>query len=103
MAMGQIFSFIQLQGQMKWGFAKDNPFVMALMGVPISLVFIYCTKLFNEHFGVNWPGRLIGQSIGVIMFTIMSWVLFRETLTIKTVVCLMLAFIIVFIQIYWKD
>lgn len=100
--LAQILSFVQLQGQMKWAFAKNNPLVMMLFGLPIGLIFIHTTKLFNEHFGVNWPGRLVGQAVGVIMFSVLSWVLFREPVTVKTAICIGLAFLIVAIQIFYK-
>jgi MFS superfamily sulfate permease-like transporter len=97
-----ILTFIQLQGQLIWKFPKDNPYIMMLLGLPISLVYINTTRLFNEQFGANWPGRLIGFGIGIIMFTIMSWVMFREHPNPKTIVCLVLAFGIVAIQLFGK-
>jgi len=101
-AVGQVLSFIQLQGQTIWKFPKDNPLVMMLLGLPISLIFIYSTKIMNAHFGVNWPGRIMGFGVGVIVFTFMSWLLVKELPTPKTLVCLGLAFIIIGVQIFWK-
>jgi multidrug transporter EmrE-like cation transporter len=100
--LAQVISFIQLQGQMAWKFPKENPYVMMLLGLPISLIFIKTTKIFNEAFDANWPGRLIGFGVGVIVFTIMSWLIFEESPTPKTLVCLGLAFTIVLLQIFWK-
>jgi len=100
--LAQVISFIQLQGQMVWKFPKENPYVMMLLGLPISLIFIKTTKIFNEAFDANWPGRLIGFGVGVIVFTIMSWLVFEESPTPKTLVCLGLAFTIVLLQIFWK-
>jgi len=100
--IGQTLSFIQLQGQLAWKFARDNTFIMVLMGLPISYVIIKATKLFNDHFATNWPGRVIGFGVGIIIFSIMSWFIFKELPTMKTIVCLMLAFSIIFIQIFWK-
>ena len=101
-AVGQIISFIQLQGQSVWKFPKDNPYVMMLLGLPISLIFIHSTRIMNEHFNASWPGRLIGFGVGVVIFTIMSWFLFREYPTPKTLTCLGLASLIVILQIFWK-
>ena len=101
-AIGQVMSFIQLQGQSIWKFPKDNPYVMMLLGLPISLLFIKSTKLMNEHFLASWPGRLIGFGVGVVVFTVMSWFLFREHPTPKTLTCLGLASLIVILQIFWK-
>lgn len=100
--IAQVISFIQLQGQMAWKFPRENPYVMMLLGLPISLIFIKTTKIFNEAYDANWPGRLIGFGIGVIVFTIMSWFVFREHPSPKTLTCLALAFTIVVLQIFWK-
>jgi multidrug transporter EmrE-like cation transporter len=102
-AFAQVMSFIQLQGQIAWKFPRENPYIMMLLGLPISLIFIKTTKLFNEHFQANWPGRLIGFGIGIIIFTIMSWIVFKEHPTPKTLVCLALASTIVALQIFWKN
>jgi len=102
-AIAQVISFIQLQGQVIWKFPKDNPYVMMLLGLPISLIFIHSTRVMNEHFGASWPGRLIGFGVGVVIFTVMSWILFREHPTPKTLTCLGLASLIVILQVFWKQ
>lgn len=100
--LAQVILFVQLQGQMIWKFPKENPYIMMFLGLPISLIFIRTTKIFNEQFDANWPGRLIGFGVGVIVFTIMSWLMFNEHPTPKTITCLVLAFTIVLLQIFWK-
>mgnify|MGYP003342921036 FL=1 len=100
--IAQIISFVQLQGQIAWKFPKENPYIMMFLGLPISLILIKSTKAFNEIFDANWPGRLIGFGVGVIIFTIMSWIVFKEHPTPKTLTCLALAFTIVTLQIFWK-
>lgn len=100
--IAQVISFIQLQGQIAWKFPRENPYIMMLLGLPISLIFIKTTKIFNEAFDANWPGRLIGFGLGVIVFTFMSWLVFKEHPTPKTLTCLALAFTIVVLQIFWK-
>jgi hypothetical protein len=45
---------------------------------------------------------LIGFSIGITVFTIMSQLLFAEGLNLKTVICLLLGLTILVIQLYWK-
>ncbi len=52
--------------------------------------------------GVLWPTRLIGFSVGIVVFAIMSKVLFGETISTKTAVCICLALLIVVVQIFWK-
>jgi hypothetical protein len=101
--VAQILTFTQLQGQFKFQWMKDNYFLTSLMGVPISLLFIKSVSCFVEYFnGEKWPSRLLGFSIGAVIFTIMSWAWFKEPLSLKTLVCLGLAVCIMLIQLFWK-
>lgn len=101
--LAQIFTFIQLQGQFRWEWAKSHPFMMSLMGVPISLLYLGSVKHLVSHFeGQLWPSRLLGFAIGAIVFTAMSWTWFKEPLSIKTLTCLGLALCIMGIQLFWK-
>jgi hypothetical protein len=52
--------------------------------------------------GQLWPGRIIGFSIGILVFTIMSILLFGEGINSKTGICLFLSILILLIQIFWK-
>lgn len=98
----QVVSYIQTQGQTKWPFLKDYTLVMACLSVPIGFMLIKYTEIVNQHFNATWQGRLIGQGMGIMVFSIMSYIVFREPLTIKTVICLMLSLAIILINIYWK-
>lgn len=99
----QILTFIQLQGQFKYEWAKSNPLYMSLIGVPLSLLYLNSVKHMVAHFeGQLWPSRLLGFAIGAIVFTAMSWAWFREPLSLKTLICLGLALCIMGIQIFWK-
>ena len=101
--LAQILIFLQLQGQLKYEFLKQNTWFAVLMGLPISYMFMQSVKNFVLAFnGQIWPSRLIGFGIGVIVFTIMSYIMFKEPLTLKTGVCLLLGLGIILIQIFWK-
>ncbi len=100
--LAQIISFVQLQSQSRFQWAKDNSLIMVLMGLPISYLFLNSTRLINEYTGATWPGRLIGQAIGIVIFSLMSWLIFKEQMTVKTAVCITLALTVVIIQIFWK-
>jgi hypothetical protein len=101
--LAQIVTFLQLQGQMKIEWFKNHPIIIALMGVPISLLYMYSVKNFVEAYdGQIWPSRLIGFGIGVAVFTVMSHYMFNEPLTPKTLTCLSLGVVIILIQIFWK-
>jgi hypothetical protein len=101
--LAQIVTFLQLQGQMKIEWFKNNTILVALMGVPISLLYMYSVKNFVEAYdGQIWPSRLIGFGIGVAVFTVMSHYMFNEPLTPTTLTCLSLGVCIILIQILWK-
>ena len=101
--IAQVLTFLQLQGQLKYNFLKEHWFVTACMGIPISLLFMWSVKHFVAFAdGAIWPSRLIGFSIGIIVFSLMSYFLFKEPLTAKTVLCLALGVGILAIQVLWK-
>lgn len=101
--LAQIFTFIQLQGQFRWEWFKQHPYLVALMGFPISLLYIGSVKYLVEYFeGELWPSRLMGFSIGAIVFSYMAHSWFQEPFTLKTLICLALAFCIMMIQLFWK-
>ena len=88
---------------MKYQWIKDHYWLTVLLGIPISMLFMYSVKNMVIAFeGQMWPSRLIGFSIGAIVFTLLSWVIFKEPLTLKTGVCLVLAAGILLIQLLWK-
>ena len=101
--IGQTLAFFQLQSQFLWSWAKNNPILVAILGIPISLLLIYFTKYCASAFnGEVWPGRLIGFAVGAIIFALMSHFLLKEPMNTKTMVCLGLAASILTVQIFWK-
>jgi multidrug transporter EmrE-like cation transporter len=103
MLLAQILTFYQLQGQLKYQWFKDNYWVIVLMGIPISMMYMESVRQIITHYGgLLWPSRLIGFGIGVVVFAILSQLLFGENLTTKTMVCLILSGVIILIQIFWK-
>ena len=71
--LAQILTFVQLQGQFRWEWFKQHPWTVSLMGVPISFLYIMSVKYMVSHFeGELWPSRLMGFSIGAIVFSYMA-------------------------------
>jgi multidrug transporter EmrE-like cation transporter len=102
--IAQVITFIQLQGQMKYDWVKNHPILVAVIGgAPISLLFMASVKHFIIAYnGEIWPSRLIGFAVGIITFALMSYFLFKEPITLKTLVCLGLGTLIILVQIFWK-
>jgi hypothetical protein len=101
--IAQFISYFQLQGQFISPWIKNNPMIMSLVGLPISLILIKFTKYCADGFGGEvWPGRLIGFAVGAIVFALMSHFLMKEPFNLKTIVSLCLASAILLIQVFWK-
>ena len=101
--IGQVGSFLQLQGGIKYNWYPKYLWVSMLAAVPLSWFYLKSVRYFIAAFeGEIWPSRLIGFSIGIIVFTLMSHYIFKEPLSIKTIVCLLLGFSIVAIQVLWR-
>lgn len=101
--IAQTFAYLQLQGQFFWDWAKQNPLLMSIFGIPISILLIYFTKYCAVAFdGQVWPGRLIGFAVGAIVFALLSHFIMNEPFNTKTIVSLCLATGILLVQIFWK-
>jgi hypothetical protein len=99
----QAFTFYQLQGHLWSKWIKNNPFLITLMGVPVGYMVILASReMVSLYNGETWPNRIIGFSIGVIVFSIMAWLILKEPMTTKTLICLSLSFVILLIQLFWK-
>ena len=101
--LAQTTTYFQLQSQFIWDWAKNHPLVLSIIGFPISFSLFYFTQYCASAFGgATWPGRLIGFSVGAIIFALLSYLVMKEPMTIKTLTCLCLAASILCIQIFWK-
>lgn len=101
--IGQILSFMQLQGSIKYGWTEKYLWIILLVGIPNTWLYMQSVGHFISAFnGSLWESRILGFSIGVIVFATMGWLLFGETINIKTAVSLLLALTIVLIQVLWK-
>jgi len=101
--LAQVGTWYQTNYQFYNEWISKHPFHMALLGVPISVLYIYSTKYVGVAFDYQlWPIRLIGFAIGIFVFSFLTWKIGGQLLTAKHAVCLVLAFIILSIQIFWK-
>jgi hypothetical protein len=92
-----------MQAQFVSEWAKNNPIIVALFGFPIGYLFILFTKYCAGYFnGEIWPGRIIGFAIGTIVFASLSYFLFNESFSLKTIICISLSILILLIQLFWK-
>lgn len=100
---GQILVWIQVNGPLIWGWAKEWRWVLMLLGVPITWLFMEATATIVMGFnGLFWPGRFISFCAGIFIFTLMTYIFRDEAINAKTAISLLLAFALILVQLFWK-
>lgn len=102
--LGQIIVWFQSNGQFLWPWFKQNTFLVSMIGgTSASYVLIKATALIYQHYnGVIWPGRFIGFSIGMFIFSYLTWAFMNEGINTKTMISIFLAFLLICVQVFWK-
>jgi len=101
--VAHIAVWFQLNGQFKWDWFKNNEWVLALAGVPISFLYLWGTKYAVNGFdGLLWPGRFVGFGVGMVVYAIFTGYFFNEGITPKTAISLGLALLLISVQLFWK-
>jgi len=100
MLAGHVLVWLQSSGQLIWKSFRENIFLLCLLGVPMAYLFITATRIGFEAFDNKlWPVRILGFSIGTIVFSGMTYFFLGESLTPKTCVSLLLCVAIIIVQI----
>ena len=98
-------TFFQLNGQFletDW-FRKNNIWVIAF-GAVLSIFYIFGTKYtVSGTGGLLWSTRFIGFGIGMISYSLGVAIFFKEGFTFKTYVSLFICFLLICIQVFWKN
>lgn len=101
--VGQVITYYQLNGQFLWEWAKKNPLMMSLLGIPVSLIFILATKHTVGAFnGLMWPQRFIGFASGIFVYAWGTSYYFNQPIDTKTMISLSLALLLICVQVFWK-
>ena len=97
----QILIWYQLNSQLVWKWAEGYKSMlwMSLLGIPISALMWYCTKIGYVGFGSLWAIRFVGFAASMIIFPIMTYFYLGEPMTIKVWITLFLAIIIMILQL----
>ena len=96
-----IIVWFQLNSQLVWDWAKGTKsmWLMAILGIPISIMFWYCTKIGYEGFGALWPVRFVGFAMSMITFPILTYFYLGESITLITAISIALSIIIIVLQL----
>lgn len=96
--------WIQLFGSIKNEWIKENNWwFMYVISLPIAYFMTTGTHMaFKELHDSAWSVRFSTYAVNMFIFTIMSYAINHEGITLKTAICLILAFSILGIQYFWK-
>ena len=99
--LNNVLIWYQLNSQLVWDWAKGTKsmWIMSLLGIPISLLFWYATKIGYIGFGNLWAVRFMGFATSMLTFPIMTWLYLGEAITLKTALTILLSIAIMIIQI----
>ena len=99
--INNIIIWYQLNSQLVWKWAEGYKSMlwMSLLGIPISLMFWYATKIGYQGFGNLWAVRFMGFATSMMTFPVMTWLYLGEVVTLKTFLTLGLALIIMILQL----
>ena len=99
--IANIIIWYQLNSQLVWEWAKGTKsmWIMSLLGIPISLLMWLCTKWGYIGFGSLWSVRFVGFATSMLVFPIMTYFYLGEPMTLKVIITLLLAIIIMILQL----
>ena len=100
-AFNNILIWFQLNSQLVWDWAKTSKaiWISCLMGIPISYLFWLATKYGYDGYQSLWAVRFTGFATSMLTFPIMTWFYLSEAITLKTLITLVLALVIMLLQL----
>ena len=102
-AIAHVLTFFQLNGQFIWKSFQKYEWAVALFGAILSFFYIWGTKYAVSGFnGLLWPARFIGFGIGMLIYAVGVSYYFKEGITLKTFISLLLCITLICIQVFWK-
>ena len=101
---GQLFGWFHLNSQFVWEWWKDRPILpIVVFTLPASLCFWYGMQLAYAEMGEIWGPRFLIFALSYFTFPLLTWYFLDESMfTAKTMTCVGLAFMIAFIQFFWR-
>ena len=102
-SIGHALTWANVYGQFAWDFWKGKAVLAAcIYAIPTSLLFWYGSRVCYESTGGAWGVRLLGFSASYFVFPFMTQIFLKESMfEPKTMVCILLSFLIIAVQMLW--
>ena len=102
--IAQAASWFISNTQFFWKWAYNHPLTISIVAsAPVTYLFILATRYSADYFnGQVWPGRFIGFGLGMMSFSLLTYLILGESMNVKTTISLVLAATLLSIQIFWK-
>lgn len=72
--------------------------------IPITWLFLTATKYNVDGFGGSvWANRFVGFSIGIVVYATLTQIFFNQPISLKILIQLILAILILIVQLIWKQ
>lgn len=103
-AVGQTFGWFHLNSQFVWEWWKDRPIVALLtFSLPAGFCFWVGMKIAYAEMAEVWGPRFLIFGLSYVTFPILTWYFMQESMfTPKTIICTLLSFLIIGIQLFWR-
>ena len=101
---GHVLSWYLSNSQFISEWWKDRAvFLCCAMAIPCALMWFYGTRFMMAHNPELWTARFIAFSMSYLTFPLLTWYHLGESpFTLKTIICTLLAFTIVIVQLFMK-
>lgn len=101
---GQVVSWYGTYSPFIWKWARVNMhFLPLIFSIPTGYLFLYGMRFAIEEMGDTWGPRLLGFGLSYLVFPLLVYYYFGESFTNpKTLICILLSFVIVAIQVFYK-
>lgn len=102
--LGQALGWFHLNSQFVWEWWNNKPIAaLIVFSLPAGLCFWLGIQMAYAEMGEVWGPRFLIFALSYLTFPFLTWHFLNESMfTAKTMVCVVLAFIIALIQLLWR-
>ena len=83
-------------------FLNKYSYIVYLLGLLASILYVEASKVGAVIFNDTWSLRFVAFGLNTIIFVVFSYLFINTNVDYKHIVCLILSFVIVFIQCFSK-